>query len=161
MTAKKCFTKKNKNGGSYTTCVDKKGDQLREKDVKVKDYKKVAKATKKYEAKQTKKDTSQYKKVLSATKKYNKKQDSKDVDMYKKMVARMKAKPLMNVSANMSAISSSSVSRVGEMSDEYLERLNGSRRIRERKHDGTATGNDRFDAMSTYDQNELLRELMN
>ena len=28
----KCFTKKNKTGGSYTTCVDKKGDQLREKD---------------------------------------------------------------------------------------------------------------------------------
>ena len=104
----KCFTKKNKNGGSYTTCVDTKGKQLREKDKDVKTYKKVAKATKKYEAKQTKEDTSKYKKVLSATKKYEKKEDSKDVVMYKKMVKRMKAKPLMNVSAEMAAISASS-----------------------------------------------------
>ena len=104
----KCFTKKNKNGGSYTTCVDTKGKQLREKDKNVKTYKKVAKATKKYEAKQTKEDTSQYKKVLSATKKYEKKEDSKDVVMYKKMVKKMKAKPLMNISAEMAAISSSS-----------------------------------------------------
>ena len=39
----KCFTKKNKTGGSYTTCVDKKGDQLREKDVKPKKKKLVLK----------------------------------------------------------------------------------------------------------------------
>jgi hypothetical protein len=41
----KCFTKKNKTGGSYTTCVDKKGDQLREKDVKPKKKKLVLKKT--------------------------------------------------------------------------------------------------------------------
>lgn len=157
----KCYTKKNKNGGSYTTCVDTKGKQLREKDKNVKTYKKVAKATKKYEAKQTKEDTSKYKKVLSATKKYKKKEDSKDVVMYKKMVAKMKAKPLMNVSANMDAISASSVEkRRGEMSNEMLSSLEGRRRIRERKLDQTATGNDRFDAMTNYEQRELMRELM-
>ena len=157
----KCFTKKNKNGGSYTTCVDTKGKQLREKDKDVKTYKKVAKATKKYEAKQTKMDTSKYKKVMSATKKYEKKQDNTDVVMYKKMVAKMKAKPLMNVSANMDAISASSVEkRRGEMSNEMLSSLEGRRRIRERKRDQTATGNDRFDAMTNYDQRELMRELM-
>ena len=43
MPADKCYTKKNKNGGSYTTCVDKKGDQLREKDVKPKKKKLVLK----------------------------------------------------------------------------------------------------------------------
>ena len=41
MPADKCYTKKNKNGGSYTTCVDKKGDQLREKDVKPKKKKRL------------------------------------------------------------------------------------------------------------------------
>ena len=157
----KCFTKKNKNGGSYTTCVDTKGKQLREKDKDVKTYKKVAKATKKYEAKQTKMDTSKYKKVMSATKKYEKKQDNTDVVMYKKMVAKMNAKPLMNVSANMDAISASSVEkRRGEMSNEMLSSLEGRRRIRERKRDQTATGNDRFDAMTNYEQRELMRELM-
>ena len=161
----KCFTKKNKNGGSYTTCVDGKGKQLREKDKDVKTYKKVAKATKKYEAKQTKEDTSQYKKILSATKKYEKKEDSKDVVMYKKMVKKMNAKPLMNVSAHMDAISASSArafgsGRRGEMSNEMIARMEGRRLIRERKRDGTATGNDRFDAMTNYDQRELMRELM-
>lgn len=43
MPADKCYTKKNKNGGNYTTCVDKKGDQLREKDVKPKKKKLVLK----------------------------------------------------------------------------------------------------------------------
>tara|TARA_R110002050_G_scaffold28279_5_gene72916 strand:+ start:95 stop:442 length:348 start_codon:yes stop_codon:yes gene_type:complete len=107
----KCFTKKNKNGGSYTTCVSSTGKQLREKDKNVKTYKKVAKATKKYETKQTKADISQYKKILSATKKYEKKEDSKDVVMYKKMVKKMNTKPLMNISAHMAAISSSSQMR--------------------------------------------------
>jgi hypothetical protein len=32
MPVDKCYTKKNKNGGNYTTCVDGKGKQLREKD---------------------------------------------------------------------------------------------------------------------------------
>jgi len=41
MPADKCYTKKNKNGGNYTTCVDKKGDQLREKDVKPKKKKRL------------------------------------------------------------------------------------------------------------------------
>ena len=45
MPADKCYTKKNKNGGNYTTCVDKKGDQLREKDVKPKKKKLVLKKT--------------------------------------------------------------------------------------------------------------------
>ena len=130
----KCFTKKNKNGGSYTTSVDGKGKQLREKDKDVKTYKKVAKAT-------------------------------KDVVMYKKMVNKMNTKPLMNVSAHMDAISASSTrafgsGRRGEMSNEMIARMEGRRMMRERKRDGTATGNDRFDSMSNYDQRELMRELM-
>ena len=45
MPTDKCYTKTNKNGGNYTTCVDKKGDQLREKDVKPKKKKLVLKKT--------------------------------------------------------------------------------------------------------------------
>ena len=41
MPVDKCYTKKTKNGGNYTTCVDKKGDQLREKDVKPKKKKRL------------------------------------------------------------------------------------------------------------------------
>ena len=39
----KCYTKQNKNGGNYTTCVSSKGKQLREKDIKPKKKKAVAK----------------------------------------------------------------------------------------------------------------------
>ena len=51
MPADKCYTKKNNNGGSYTTCVNKKGDQLREKDVKPKKKKLVLKVKKEEPAK--------------------------------------------------------------------------------------------------------------
>ena len=41
----KCHTKSDKNGGNYTECKDKKGDQLREKDLKPKKKKLVLKKT--------------------------------------------------------------------------------------------------------------------
>ena len=86
MAVDKCFTKKNKNGGNYTTCVDKKGDQLREKDVKPK--KKITKLKIKKEpaAKPIEAKPAPKKKIT-------------------KLV--MKTKPLENISANMSALSAS------------------------------------------------------
>jgi len=120
----KCFTKKNKNGGTYTTCVDKKGDQLREKDVKPKKKITKLKIKKKPVAKTRPKpppppgmsqadadvmvkDVLNYNKISSATKEYEKKENNKDIVMYKKMVAKMNAKPLQNVSAITAALSAS------------------------------------------------------
>jgi len=89
----KCFTKKNKTGGSYTTCVDKKGDQLREKDVKPKKKKLVLKEPAKAAPKK---------------KKLVLKEPAKAAPK-KKLVLKepAKAAPLQNVSAHMSALSAS------------------------------------------------------
>ena len=120
----KCYTKKNKNGGNYTTCVDKKGDQLREKDVKPKKKITKIKIKKKPVAKTRPKpppppgmsqadadvmvkDVLNYNKISSATKEYEKKENNKDIVMYKKMIAKMNAKPLQNVSAITAALSAS------------------------------------------------------
>jgi hypothetical protein len=93
MPADKCYTKKNKNGGNYTTCVDKKGDQLREKDVKPKKKKLVLKEPAKPAPKK---------------KKLVLKEPAKPAPK-KKLVLKepAKAAPLQNVSAHMSALSAS------------------------------------------------------
>ena len=91
----KCFTKKNKTGGSYTTCVDKKGDQLREKDVKPKKKKLVLKKTAAKPRPKPPPPPGMSQSVADALiKKANKAREAK-------------AAPLQNVSAHMSALSAS------------------------------------------------------
>ena len=106
----KCYTKKNKSGGSYTTCVGKGGKQLRGTKTKdTKEYKKVLRATKKVEKEEKDKDIKSYKNVLKATKKFEKDQDKSDMMMYKKMMKKMKdPKVMKSVSETMSAQNSSS-----------------------------------------------------
>ena len=101
----KSYTKKDKLGVSYTTCVGKGGKQLRGTKTKdTKQYKKVLKATKKVEKEEKDKDIKSYKNVLKATKKFEKDQDKSDMMMYKKMMKKMKdPKVMKSVSETMSA----------------------------------------------------------
>tara|TARA_R100001015_G_C4616946_1_gene173144 strand:+ start:222 stop:884 length:663 start_codon:yes stop_codon:yes gene_type:complete len=123
----KCYTKKDKLGVSYTTCVGKGGKQLRGTKTKdTKQYKKVLKATKKVEKEEKDKDIKSYKNVLKATKKFEKDQDKSDIMMYKKMMKKMKEpKVIRNVSETMSAQnSSSSYGRTGKTPRLSLQEAN-------------------------------------
>jgi len=107
----KCFTKKNKNGGTYTTCVDKKGDQLREKDVKPKKKITKLKIKKKPVAKTRPKPPpppGMSQDVADAMiKKANKAREAKAAPKKKITKLVMKKKPLENVSAITAALSAS------------------------------------------------------
>jgi len=166
----KCYTKKNKSGGSYTTCVDKGGKQLRGTKTKdTKEYKKVLKATKKVEKEDKDKDIKTYKKVLKATKKFEKDQD-KDIMMYKKMMKKMKdPKVIRNVSETMSAQSSSagqermkSEAELRDFTVSFLERKEKEKRMKNRRElrPSTATGNDQWDSLADMERQDLLDELM-
>ena len=106
-----CFTKKNKNGGTYTTCVDKKGDQLREKDVKPKKKITKLKIKKKPVAKTRPKPPpppGMSQDVADAMiKKANKAREAKAAPKKKITKLVMKKKPLENVSAITAALSAS------------------------------------------------------
>ena len=107
----KCFTKKNKNGGTYTTCVDKKGDQLREKDVKPKKKITKLKIKKKPVAKTRPKPPpppGMSQDVADAMiKKANKAREAKAAPKKKITKLKIKKKPLENVSAITAALSAS------------------------------------------------------
>ena len=107
----KCYTKKNKNGGTYTTCVDKKGDQLREKDVKPKKKITKLKIKKKPVAKTRPKPPpppGMSQDVADAMiKKANKAREAKAAPKKKITKLVMKKKPLENVSAITAALSAS------------------------------------------------------
>ena len=111
MPADKCYTKKNKNGGNYTTCVDKKGDQLREKDVKPKKKKLVLKKTAAKPRPKPPPPPGMSQSVADALiKKANKAREAKAAP--KKKVTKLKIRkpktaPLQNVSAITAATSAS------------------------------------------------------